>query len=283
LVRIYFQPISFVAATDKQLKRDFISCFLLNLFKPTTITQMAKTRSQTSTISIKKEEEDCKSVLLLSNVSNASKDTGKITKRKAPKSKINTVPVSRVKVEEVDKSKPLSKIPPEYKKRQTVTEDQIRQLIYHVENENMSVLVASAKVNIASTTGAKSYEKYKENPKQKVLVQPESRLTHPTVTYTRQEIKKLIGYIADDGMNIKAASLKANMPYTTAYCIYRRYLDDPNHKIPTSRTGSFTSSIRCTSGQIKRLINHIVNDNMSINMASAKVNMSHTSGKKYYL
>jgi hypothetical protein len=114
-------------------------------------------------------------------------------------------------VEEVYKSKPLSKTPPENKKRPKVTEEQIRKLIYHVENENMSVLAASSKANITATTKAKYYKKYKENPKQKVLVQPENRLTHPTVTYTRQEIKKLIGYIADDGMNMKAASLKANM------------------------------------------------------------------------
>jgi hypothetical protein len=103
---------------------------------------MVKTRSQTSTISIKKEEDDSKSTLLLINANNTSKDTSKITKRKAPKSKINTVPVSRVKVEEVYKSKPLSKTPPEYKKRKIVTEEQIRQLIHHVENENMSMLAA---------------------------------------------------------------------------------------------------------------------------------------------
>jgi hypothetical protein len=45
-------------------------------------------------------------------------------------------------VEEVYKSKPLSKTPPEYKKRKIVTEEQIRQLIHHVENENMSMLAA---------------------------------------------------------------------------------------------------------------------------------------------
>jgi hypothetical protein len=126
---------------------------------------MVKTRSQTSTISIKKEEDDSKSTLLLINANNTSKDISKITKKKVPKSKINTAPVSRVKVEEKYKCKPLSKIPPENKKRLKVTEEKIRKLIHHVENENMSVL---------ATTKAKYYKKYKENPKQKVLVQPEN-------------------------------------------------------------------------------------------------------------
>jgi hypothetical protein len=82
---------------------------------------------------------------------------------------------------------------------------------------------------------------------------------------------------------MKEASLKANMPYTIAYCIYRRYLDDPNHKIPTSRNGLSTSANRYTPDQIKRLINHIVNDKMTVSMASVKASMSHTSGKRYYL
>jgi hypothetical protein len=119
---------------------------------------MAKAQSQTSTISIKKGEEDCKSALL-NNVSSASKTRNNITKRKAPNTKRNTLSVSRVKVEEEYKGRPLSKTPPEYKKKPKVTEEQIRQLIYHVENENMSVLAASVKVNVAATTGVKYYKK----------------------------------------------------------------------------------------------------------------------------
>jgi hypothetical protein len=72
-------------------------------------------------------------------------------------------------VEEKYKSKPLSKTPPENKKRLKVTEEKIRKLIHHVENENMSVLAASVKANITATTGAKYYKKIQRKSKAKSI------------------------------------------------------------------------------------------------------------------
>jgi hypothetical protein len=62
-------------------------------------------------------------------------------------------------VEEEYKNKPLSTAPPKYKKKPKVMEEQIRKLIHRVENENMSVLAASVKVNVTGTTGARYYKK----------------------------------------------------------------------------------------------------------------------------
>jgi transposase len=58
-------------------------------------------------------------------------------------------------------------------------------------------------------------------------------------------------------------------------------LEDPNHKIPVPVKSGF-SGRRITREQVEALIDYIVNDNMSIECASKKANMSERSGEKYY-
>jgi hypothetical protein len=92
----------------------------------------------------------------------------------------------------------------------------------------------------------------------------------------------MIGYIAGDGMNMKDATLKANMPYTIAYCIYRRYLDDPNHNIPIPTPNRSDFNELCTQKQISDLIGYITNDKMAIVVAAKKAGMTASTARRYY-
>jgi transposase len=94
----------------------------------------------------------------------------------------------------------------------------------------------------------------------------------PRKTYTQDDINKLIGYIIDDKMTIKAASKKANIPYSTAQRFFLRHLKE-HLDISTSKY---------KQDKINELIGYIVDENMSIKAASKKANMSVETGRKYY-
>jgi hypothetical protein len=106
---------------------------------------MAKTRSQTGNITIKKEE-DCKPTLGADSLTLTARN--KITKRKPSENKNKSLPVQQVKLEEDTDTKSLLQLSSKYSKRGPklkVSQEQINQLIRYIVNDKMSVYGTSRK------------------------------------------------------------------------------------------------------------------------------------------
>jgi transposase len=235
---------------------------------------MAKTQSQTGNITIKREEEDCKTALRAANVTVAAKN--KITKRKPSKSKNESLCAQQVKLEEDTDTKSLLK--PESSSsnsasRPRVSQEQINQLIEYIVNDNMSVTAAARKVNISYNTGFIYYSTYKNDPEKRI---PLPRNQTPKV-YTQEQIVNLIRYINDDKMTLTKASAKANIAYDSGKYYYNKHLNDPNHNILTSRLYR-----RYTKDQKNKFFNYIINDKMNIKAASKKAKMNLYTATMYY-
>jgi DNA-binding transcriptional regulator YhcF (GntR family) len=239
---------------------------------------MAKTRNQTGSITIKKEEEDVKPTLLLNGVSN-TRTSSRIAKRRPSIINNRRLPAQQVKVEEDTDTKSLLKSTPnssKLPKGQTFSQKQINQLIDYIVNHNMSVFRASRKVNISYTSARNYYKLYKNDPEKKIPV-PRNQHTHPRKHYTQEQIGNLIRYITQDKMTVREASAKANIPYQSAHRYYNKYLDDPNHNIPIPHLHQIY-----TQDQINQLIGYIINDKMSIQAASRKAKINISTGRSYY-
>ncbi|KAI8884295.1 hypothetical protein K501DRAFT_332740 [Backusella circina FSU 941] len=167
------------------------------------------------------------------------------------------------------------------KRNRTCTQDQITRLIHYIVNDNMSVQSASIKANMCSFTGRKYYTQYMNDPNHKIPV-PRKISTGFCKPCTQEQVNELIGYIINDSMSIPAASAKVNISTNIARRYYRRYMNDPDHKIPIVYKSSERTEKRFTQKDIKNLIDHIVNDNMSVAAASVKVNMSSGVATRYY-
>jgi hypothetical protein len=100
------------------------------------------------------------------------------------------------------------------------------------------------------------------------------------VTYTRQEIKTLIGYIADDGMNMKAASLKVNMSICNSRKYYDIYLNNPERRVPNVKP---RSGKHYSQNQIQQAIRYIVDDKLSIRSAAIKSKMGVPAVRRHYM
>jgi hypothetical protein len=107
------------------------------------------------------------------------------------------------------------------------TQEQIKDLLGYIIDDKMTLQAASRKVNINLTTAGRYYRQYLKD----------SNIEHPVKrkTYTQDQINELIGYNVDDKKPIKAASIKANMPYITAYKFLQRYLKQHDLEIWTSK------------------------------------------------
>ncbi|KAI8878739.1 hypothetical protein K501DRAFT_336553 [Backusella circina FSU 941] len=104
----------------------------------------------------------------------------------------------------------------------------------------------------------------------------------PIRRYTREDIKKLIGYVVDDKMTMKDASRKAKMSPDSGWRYYRKYKDDPNHQIPIPRQPSTEYNKSHKQEQIDQLIGYIINDKIGLENAAKKANMSKACAEKYY-
>jgi transposase len=235
---------------------------------------MAKTRSQTGKVAIKKEEEeDCKPSLGLMNVHNTR---SKIAKRKSPIINNRGLPAQQVKVEEDTDAKSLLQLlsrSSNSASRTRVSQEQINQLIHYIVNDNTSIREASRKANISHPTGFIYYNLYKNDPEKKI---PVPRDQAPRI-FTQEQIGNLIKHIDTDKMTLAEASAKANMFYSSGRYYYNKYLKDPNHNIPIPHFHQYY-----TQDQKNDLIGYIINDKMSILAASKKANMNTGAGYKYY-
>jgi transposase len=237
---------------------------------------MAKTRSQTGNIAIKKEEqEDSKTTLLLNGVSNTRR-SNRIAKRTPPVTNNRHLSAQQVKIEEGTNTKALLKSESSSSNsasRPRVSQEQINQPVHYVVNDNMSITKASRKINISHPTGFIYYNAYKNDPEKKIPVPRNQTST----MHTQEQIGNLIRYINDDKMTPTEASVKANMTYRSAYYYYCRYLKDPNHIIPIPRLCRYY-----TKDQKNEFINYIVRDKMSIKAASKKAKMNLYTANNHY-
>lgn len=94
----------------------------------------------------------------------------------------------------------------------------------------------------------------------------------------QDQINKLIKCIVNDKMTITEAAKEAGMHIYTGRSYYKKYVEDPEHKIPLS----MPTSNRCTQQQINKIISYIVNNNMTILDAAEKTNMDMDSANCYY-
>jgi hypothetical protein len=238
---------------------------------------MAKTRSQTGNITIKKEQ-DCKPSLGLINVYN-TRSSGRIAKRKPSIINNRGLPAQQVKVEEDIDTKSLLKSSSESSnlpKGQQISQEQINQLIHYIVNDAMPVYKASRKVNISQCSGLIYYNLYKKDPEKKIP-SPRNRHQHLLKNFTQEQVGNLIRYINDDKLTVREASKKANIPHNSGRHYYSKYLKDPNHNIPIPRWKQ-----SYTQDQINKFIGYIINDKMSIAAASKKAKMNHSAGYLYY-
>jgi hypothetical protein len=190
---------------------------------------MAKTRSQTRNTTVKKEQEDCKDILVLHSVRTAPRN--KITKRRV--NHLSSDP--KVKIEECNDYKPLLQASLEGSrdvKYQQTSQKQKSQLVDVVVNHSMS---KSEDIIALLVQQHKTRKEFK----------------------TQEQVSNLISYIVDGNMSVLQASVKANMSYFSAQNYYNKYKEDPNHHIPKP----YTMNRGCTQDQIHKMINYIVDDN----------------------
>jgi hypothetical protein len=156
-----------------------------------------------------------------------------------------------------------------------LTQERINQLIRCIVDDNVSINAASGMLDMNHCTAKKYYTLYLNNNK----IPAPIKVSGVPVIEIQDRVKKLIGYIVDNKMPLQEAAIKANISERTAKRHYLTYLNDPNHAIlvPFERIWkSFTQD------QIDTLIGYIVNDNMSIEMASSKAKMSRGTANNYY-
>jgi hypothetical protein len=72
-----------------------------------------------------------------------------------------------------------------------------------------------------------------------------------------------------------------DMSYHTGTKLYQKYLNDPNHNIPApyipkKRTNAYTQE------EINKCISYIVDDKMTMTVASKKANIPGACGSRYY-
>jgi hypothetical protein len=112
---------------------------------------------------------------------------------------------------------------PEGKYSKRYTQDDINKLIHYIVDDKMSITEASKKANMDHNTGHKYYRKYLKDHHLDVPIRN---------IITQEQKSKMIGYIVDEKMTIKAAAKKANMSCSVGHKHYHQYLKDRNLIIP---------------------------------------------------
>jgi transposase len=184
--------------------------------------------------------------------------------------KVNISHPTGLRYYNVYKNNPEKKIPVPQNRymhpRKYYTQEQIANLIKHVDDDKMTVKEASAKADINFDSGRYYHNKYLEDPNHNIPI------ARPYQTYTQDQREAFIHYVISDKMSIKAASRKAGVNNNTGKTYYRNYFKVQNPDIPKP---SHIATRKCyTQEQIKEVISCIVDDNMSINAASKKANIT---------
>jgi hypothetical protein len=144
------------------------------------------------------------------------------------------------------------------------TQEEKDQLIRFIFDEKIPIKAAAQRVPMYYGSALKFYHQYVKD----------NNIDTSTLKYTQDQIDTVIGYIVDDKMTIKAASVKVNIKSRSAHYFYRRYLKNQHLELPTQKI--------TTQDQINQLIGYIEHDKMTLMAASKKANMSTATGGKYY-
>lgn len=116
------------------------------------------------------------------------------------------------------------------------------------------------------------------DPKHEILV-PGKRTFTGRKVITQEQINTLIGCIVEKKMSITQVAKEARMCAINGRLFYRKYVNDPEHKIPATKPNK---PYFCTQEQINNLISYITNDNISIIDAAIKTNMGIVTAHTYY-
>jgi transposase len=155
------------------------------------------------------------------------------------------------------------------------SQEQIAALIKYIDDDGMSMQAASIKANLNYVTAVTYYNKYLEDPNHDIPIPINKK-------YPEDQVNTMIGYITSDKMNLMAAAKKANMSCAVARKHYLRFLNHANEDTSRPNIQSVTSGFHVTQDQINTLIHSIVDDKMTIQAATKKASMCHSSGSKYY-
>jgi transposase len=104
-----------------------------------------------------------------------------------------------------------------------ITQKQKSELVGYIVDGKMAITAASKKANIHYNSGYEYYHQY----------QKDHHLVPIKKVITQEQQSKLIGYIVDDKMSIRAASKKANLANSTGQRYYELYLENQKGNGPT--------------------------------------------------
>jgi hypothetical protein len=173
------------------------------------------------------------------------------------------------------KNDPEKKIPVPRNQASTMyTQEQVGNLIRYINDDKMALTKASAKANMLYSSGRYYYNKYLKDPNHSI---PTPRLYQ---YYTQDQKNEFIGYVINDKMSIAAASKKAKINHATATLYYHKYFKVQNPDVATP--SHIVTPKRHTQEQIKDLLSYIIDDKMTVQTASRKVNMNPTTAGRYY-
>jgi transposase len=162
------------------------------------------------------------------------------------------------------------------------TQENVKKIIDYVENDKMTIRDAAKKLDMGESSAYIYYNKYKNDPEKKIPIPHQTINGNGKTLATHEQVKDLIRFIVDDEMSLKEAAAKVELPYSTANTYYTKYLRDPNHEIPVPGKPSFNLSRRCTSEEVKQLINYIVKDKMNASDAARKIGVAPDTARLYY-
>jgi transposase len=162
--------------------------------------------------------------------------------------------------------------------RPPCTDQQIKALIRYTVGDGMIIRHASSKANMTYRAGLYHFKKYAKDPKNNCS----SVIGIYTQVGKQEKANEAIGYIVNDRMTQTNAACKANLHYVTVRKYYRRYLKENGYEYHISKDNSFRKGKSYTQEHVKKLIDCIVNDNMSITAASKQLDMSNHTARRYY-
>ncbi|KAI8879689.1 hypothetical protein K501DRAFT_276298 [Backusella circina FSU 941] len=81
---------------------------------------------------------------------------------------------------------------------------------------------------MSETSASKYYTLYSNDPDQKIPVPGGGG----NIPCSQDQINKLVGYIVDDKISLRQASLKASMSQFTGTKYYSKYIHHPDREIP---------------------------------------------------
>jgi transposase len=158
------------------------------------------------------------------------------------------------------------------------TDQQIKALIRYIVDDGISIAHAASRASMTYTAGLYHFRKYAKNPKNNCS----SVIGKNTQVCWQAKGNEAIGYIVNDNMTQEDAAYKAGLARDTVRKYYRRYLKENGSKSRISKNRLLRKGKTYTQEHVKKLIDLIVTDNMSITTASKQLDMGSHTAQRYY-